>query len=308
MEMDSSVLMKTDLPLPLFGRGKVRDTYDLGDLLLIVSTDRISAFDVVLPCGIPDKGAVLNRLSAFWFEQTRDLIPNHLVEPLENPKRLDDFLSPKKRFKYPSCLTGRSMLVKKMARINIECIVRGYLAGSAWDEYRRTGTVCGYQLPRGLQESQELPEPLFTPTTKSEKGHDMPLTYDRLKDVVDATLAEDMRIASLKIYSYAREYARSKGIIIADTKMEFGLCGNRLTLIDELLTPDSSRFWDMESYRVGQSQPSYDKQPVRDWLANSDWNREPPAPVLPPGVISSTRIIYRQAYERLTGRQFEPVM
>jgi phosphoribosylaminoimidazole-succinocarboxamide synthase len=301
MGMDSKVLLRADLPIPLFGRGKVRDTFELGDLLLIVATDRISAFDVVLPCGIPDKGKILNRISTFWFEQTKKLIPNHLFEPLEDVTRLDEFLPPKKRFKYPKFLVGRSMLVKKVARINIECVVRGYLAGSAWEEYRRTGTVCGYQLPKGLQESQELPEPLFTPTTKAEKGHDKPLTMNEMKEVVDATLADDLKIASLNIYNFARDYAKNKGIIIADTKMEFGLNGNKLMLIDELLTPDSSRFWDMALFKPGQSQPSYDKQPVRDWLANSGWNKEPPAPMLPPEIIQRTCTIYSEAYERLTG-------
>jgi phosphoribosylaminoimidazole-succinocarboxamide synthase len=305
MEMDSSVLLGTDLPIPLFGRGKVRDTYDLGDLLLIVATDRISAFDVVLPCGIPQKGQVLNQLSAFWFDLTKKLIPNHLVESLEDVKRLDDFISPRKRFKYPNCLAGRSMLVKKMARINVECVVRGYLAGSAWEEYRRTGTVCGYTLPKGLVESQELPEPLFTPTTKAEKGHDVPLTINGLKEVVDATLADELQNASLTIYTYARDYARARGIIIADTKMEFGLQGNKLILIDELLTPDSSRFWDINSHIVGQSQPSYDKQPVRDWLEASGWNKEPPAPMLPPEIIDSTSRIYIKAFELLTGKSLK---
>jgi len=302
LRMDTSVLLKTDLPLPSFGRGKVRDTYELGDLLLIVATDRISAFDVVLPCGIPDKGVVLNRLSAFWFEQTRKLIPNHMVEMLEDVKRLDDLVALKKRFKYPEYLVGRSMLVKKMARINIECVVRGYLAGTAWEDYRKTGMAYGYPLPKGLQECQELPEPLFTPTTKAEKGHDMPLTMNELKQVVDSTLAEEIKRASLLIYNFARDFARTKGIIIADTKMEFGLQGNKLILIDELLTPDSSRFWDVDFYKVGQSQPSYDKQPVRDWLAQSGWNREAPAPMLPPEVITSTENLYRKAYERLTGK------
>jgi len=300
--MDNPVLLKTDLPLPLFGRGKVRDTYDLGDLLLIVATDRISAFDVILPCGIPDKGTVLNKLSAYWFAQTKKLIPNHMVEVLEDVKRLDDLVSLKKRFKYPEYLIGRSMLVKKMARINIECVVRGYLTGSAWEDYRKTGTAFGYPLPKGLQESQELPEPLFTPTTKAEKGHDIPLSMNELKEVVDSTLAEEIKKASLIIYNYARDFARTKGIIIADTKMEFGLQGNKLILIDELLTPDSSRFWDMESYCVGHSQPSYDKQPVRDWLSRSGWNKEPPAPMLSSEVIKSTAVLYRKAYERLTGQ------
>jgi phosphoribosylaminoimidazole-succinocarboxamide synthase len=300
--MDTSVLMKTSLPLPLFGRGKVRDTYELGDLLLIVTTDRISAFDVVLPCGIPDKGTVLNKLSLFWFEQTRKLIHNHLVEPLEDLKRLDDLVSLKKRFKYPPYLIGRSMLVRKMARINIECVVRGYLAGSAWEDYRKTGTAFGHPLPKGLQESQELPEPLFTPTTKAEKGHDMPLSMNQLKEVVDSTLAEEIKRASISIYVFGRDFARTRGIIIADTKMEFGLQGNKLILIDELLTPDSSRFWDLDSYRVGYSQPSFDKQPVRDWLSHSGWNKEPPAPMLPSEVIQSTANLYRKAYERLTGQ------
>jgi len=303
--MESPVVIKTDLPLPLYGRGKVRDTYELGDLLLIVATDRISAFDVILPCGIPDKGKVLNRISAFWFNQTHKIMPNHMVEPLEDLKRLDDLITTKKRFKYPDYLIGRSMLVKKMARINVECVVRGYLAGSAWEEYKKSGTVCGHQLPKGLQESQELPEPIFTPTTKAEKGHDMPLTFNELKEVVDATLADEMRIASINIYNLARDYAKTKNIIIADTKMEFGLHGNKLILIDELLTPDSSRFWDMQKYTVGQSQPSYDKQPVRDWLANTSWNREPPAPMLPDEVIKSTRHIYRQAYSLLTGNDLD---
>jgi phosphoribosylaminoimidazole-succinocarboxamide synthase len=300
--MESSVLLKTDLPLPLYGRGKVRDTYEVGDFLLIVATDRISAFDVVLPCGIPGKGKVLNRLSAFWFNQTRKLMPNHMVEPLESLQKLEDLITSKKRFKIPEYLIGRSMLVKKMARINIECVVRGYLAGSAWDEYKKSGSVCGYQLPKGLQESQELLEPLFTPTTKAEKGHDMPLTFTELKEVVDATLADEMKLASINVYNMARDYAKTRGIIIADTKMEFGLHGNKLILIDELLTPDSSRFWDINKYKVGQAQPSFDKQPVRDWLANSRWNREPPAPMLPDEVIQSTSHIYRQAYESLTGK------
>jgi phosphoribosylaminoimidazole-succinocarboxamide synthase len=303
--MDSKILMKADLPIPLFGRGKVRDTFDLGDLLLIVATDRISAFDVVLPCGIPDKGKVLNRISTFWFDQTKKIIPNHLVEPLEDVSRLDDFLPLKRRFKYPKFLVGRSMLVKKVARINIECVVRGYLAGSAWEEYKKSGTVCGYQLPKGLVESQELSEPLFTPTTKAEKGHDTPLTMAEMKEVVDATLADDMKIASINVYNFARNYAKDKGIIIADTKFEFGLNGNKLILIDEILTPDSSRFWDLALYKPGQSQPSYDKQPVRDWLANSGWNKEPPAPMLPADIIQRTCKIYREAYERLTGQNLE---
>mgnify|MGYP000694251882 CR=1 FL=1 len=298
--MDSSVVLTTDLPLQIFGRGKVRDSYDLGDALLIIATDRLSAYDVVVPCGIPGKGEILNKLSVFWFNQTKSIMPNHLIEPLENLNRLNDFIPVRKRFKYPEYLIGRSMLVKKMARINIECVVRGYLSGSAWDDYQKTGSVFGYELPGGLRESEELPDPLFTPTTKAEKGHDKPLTFEELKNEIDATLADDLKDASLKIYNYARNYARSKGIIIADTKMEFGLQGNKLILIDELLTPDSSRFWDAATYEIGRSQPSYDKQQVRDWLTESGWNQEPPAPMLPQEVIEKTGQTYSRVYEILT--------
>jgi phosphoribosylaminoimidazole-succinocarboxamide synthase len=305
MEKEPSILLKADLPLPLFGRGKVRDTYDLGDALLIIATDRISAFDVVLPCGIPDKGMVLNRLSGFWFNQCKRLMPNHLIELMEDLSRLNDYVPAKKQFQCPDYVKGRSMLVKKVARINIECVVRGYLAGSAWEEYKATGSICGYPMPRGLQESQELPEPIFTPTTKAEKGHDKPINMTEMKEMVDATLAEEMKQASLTVYNFARDYAASRGIIIADTKMEFGIIGNKLILIDELLTPDSSRFWDAQKYTVGQSQPSYDKQPVRDWLSRSGWNKEPPAPVLAPEVICHTTSIYREAFERLTGKKLK---
>ncbi len=296
-----SVLLDTDLPLPLFFRGKVRDTYNLGDRLLIIATDRISAFDVVLPSGIPNKGLVLNQLSVFWFNQTRNLMPNHLVAVIDDVHYLDSYLPPKSSFSYPDYLAGRSMIVKKAERIPIECVVRGYLAGSAWAEYRQYGTVFGIALAKGLQESQELPQPLFTPTTKAESGHDQPLTTDEMKRLVGEALAEELKEKSLAIYNYAREYARTRGIIIADTKMEFGMDNGKLILIDELLTPDSSRIWDASRYRVGQSQPSYDKQPVRDWLTASGWNKEPPAPMLPPEVITSTTQRYEQAYERLTG-------
>ncbi len=296
-------LINTNLPLPLFIRGKVRDSYDLGNLLLIVATDRISAFDSVLPSGIPDKGLVLNQLSAFWFKKTKDLAPNHLVEAVDDVHSLDSYLPTESRFPYPSYLAGRSMVVKKVERIPIECVVRGYLAGSAWVEYQQYGTISGLPAARGLKECQELPKPLFTPTTKAETGHDQPLTMDEIKRLVDEALAEEIKEKSLAIYSYAREYARARGIIIADTKMEFGLDNGKLILIDELLTPDSSRFWDAEQYKVGQSQPSYDKQPVRDWLVQSGWNKEPPAPMLPPEVIEATTKRYREAYERLTGRR-----
>jgi len=303
MTISPSVLINTDMPLPLFIRGKVRDTYDLGNLLLIVATDRISAFDSVLPCGIPDKGLVLNHLSAFWFKKTRNLVPNHLVEVVGDVHCLDSYLPAESRFPYPSYLANRSMVVKKVKRIPIECVVRGYLSGSAWAEYRQWGTISGLPVAKGLLESQELPQPLFTPTTKAETGHDQPVTMDEMKRLVGEALAEEIKGKSLAIYSYAQEYARARGVIIADTKFEFGLDNDKLILIDELLTPDSSRIWDAELYKVGESQPSYDKQPVRDWLTQSGWNKEPPAPMLPPEVIEATTERYQQAYERLTGRR-----
>ncbi len=303
MTNNPSPLISTDLPLPLFIRGKVRDSYDLGNHLLIIATDRISAFDSVLPIGIPDKGLVLNQLSAFWFKKTQNLVPNHLIETVDDVRRLDGYLTSKSRFAYPSYLAGRSMIVNKVERIPVECVVRGYLAGSAWEEYQQSGTVFGLPLPEGQQESQELLQPLFTPTTKAETGHDLPLSMDEMRKLVGKALAEVIKEKSLAVYGYAREYARATGIIIADTKMEFGLDNGKLILIDELLTPDSSRLWDAGQYKVGQSQPSYDKQPVRDWLVQSGWNKEPPAPTLPPDVIKATARRYRQAYERLTGRK-----
>ncbi len=301
--MSNNVLLNTNLPLPLFLRGKVRDTYDLGNQLLIVATDRISAFDSVLPCGIPDKGWVLNQLSIFWFRQTANLVLNHLLEAVDDVHCLDSYLLEERRFAYPSYLAGRSMVVKKAKRLPIECVVRGYLSGSAWAEYEQYGTISGLPSPKGLKQSQELPRPLFTPTTKAETGHDQPLTMDEMKSLVGEALAEEIKEKSLAIYDYSQEYARARGIIIADTKMEFGLNNDKLILIDELLTPDSSRIWDAELYAVGQSQPSYDKQPVRDWLVQSGWNKEPPAPMLPPEVIEATTKRYQQAYEKLTGRE-----
>jgi len=303
MSNGSEVLLKTDLPLPPFFRGKVRDTYGLGNLLLIVATDRISAFDLVLPCGVPDKGRVLNQLSFFWFRQTANLVPNHLVEAIDDVHSLDTYLSQAERFAYPDYLVGRSMVVRKAERIPVECVVRGYLFGSAWLEYQEKGSVCGIPLPKGLKQSQELAEPIFTPTTKADSGHDLPLTMGELKKLVGAKLAEELEEKSRAVYSYARGYALAQGIIIADTKMEFGLDDNRVILIDELLTPDSSRFWEAAQYKVGQSQPSYDKQPVRDWLINSGWNQESPVPMLPAEVIEATTARYREAYQRLTGRK-----
>ena len=299
----SSVLMETDLPLPLFIRGKVRDTYDLGSHLLIVATDRISAFDSVLPCGIPLKGHVLNRLSSFWFRRTAEIVPNHMAEAVDNVHCVDSYLPADKRFPCPSYLRGRSMVVKKVKRIPVECVVRGYISGSAWAEYQKHGTVNGEAMPKGLKESQELKEPIFTPTTKAETGHDEPITMKDIIKLIGLHTAQEIEEKSLAIYNYAREYARSQGIIIADTKFEFGIDNGRLTLIDEILTPDSSRFWDAEQYKAGQSQASYDKQPVRDWLVASGWDKEPPAPTLPEDVIEATTRIYVHAYEKLTGRQ-----
>jgi phosphoribosylaminoimidazole-succinocarboxamide synthase len=301
--LNSTVLLNTDLPLPLFIRGKVRDNYDLGNHLLIIATDRISAFDSVLPCGIPDKGLVLNQLSIFWFRQTANLVSNHLVEAVDDVHCLDTYILAEDRFPYPSYLSGRSMIVKKVKRIPIECVVRGYLAGSAWTEYQQYGTISGLPLANRLKQSQELPQPLFTPTTKAETGHDQPLSMDKIERIVGKALAEEMREKSLAIYSFAQEYAQTRGIIIADTKMEFGLDNDKLILIDELLTPDSSRLWDAELYKVGHSQPSYDKQPVRDWLVQAGWNKKPPAPMLPPEVIEATTRRYQQAYERLMDRK-----
>lgn len=320
--------MQTDLPLPLFIRGKVRDTYDLGEHLLIIATDRMSVFDVVLPTGIPDKGKALNQTSAFWFEKTKHLLPNHLVAAVNDPDILDDYLPKNKRFAYPEYLAGRSMIVKKAERIPLEWVIRGYLSGSAWEEYKKSGMIGGKKAPKGLRESQELPEPVFTPTSKAETGHDLPITMDEVKKILGSAmtsgnannplaamgdigrlfgnaLAQEMEEKSLAVYNYAREYARERDIIIADTKMEFGLIDGKLTLIDELLTPDSSRFWDAEKYKVGQSQPSFDKQPVRDWAAATGWDKEPPGPELTQKIIEETTARYREAYRRLAGKELK---
>ncbi|MBU2535113.1 MAG: phosphoribosylaminoimidazolesuccinocarboxamide synthase [Chloroflexota bacterium] len=302
MGNDLSVIRGTDLPLPLFIKGKVRDTYDLGNHLLIIATDRISAFDFVLPSAIPCKGLVLNQLSVFWFRHTSEIVPNHLVETVQDVHCLDTYIAAENRFPCPAYLVGRSMVVKKVKRIPVECVVRGYLAGSGWAEYQEQGKVAGFTLPKRLRESQKLPEPLFTPTTKAESGHDLPITMDEVEKEVGEKRALEIKEKSLAIYNYAQEYAAKRGIIIADTKMEFGLDGDRLILIDELLTPDSSRIWESGLYQVGQAQPSYDKQPLRDWLVESGWNKEPPAPPLPPDVVNATSRRYIQAYERITGQ------
>ncbi len=302
MSSSAAVLLNTNLPLPSFRRGKVRDVYDLDDELLIVSTDRISAFDVVLPCGIPGKGKVLTWLSAFWFEKTAHILPNHVIKVVDSDAVLNEVKNLSGHLEeLPDSLIGRSMLVAKAERIPVECIVRGYLSGSAWAEYRETGKFGSIRLPSGMRESQEFPQPIFTPTTKSDSGHDRLLVSGDIEDLGIKDIYEELAKKSLLVYGYARDYARDRGIIIADTKFEFGFIDGRLALIDELLTPDSSRFWDAGRYEVGRSQPSFDKQPVRDWLSGSGWDQRSPAPMLPYEVIEGTAKRYREVYRKLTG-------
>lgn len=294
-------VLETNLPLPLYGRGKVRDTYDLGNSLLIVATDRISAFDVVLPCAIPYKGKVLNQLAGFWFAKTTHIVPNHVISLVDRADTLPASLSNMEP--QPAYLIGRSMVARKAKLIPVECVARGYLSGSAWAEYQAQGTACGLKLPARLRESEKLPLPIFTPTTKAESGHDMPLTRKDLVKLVGQSRADELEALTKKVYSFAHEYALGKGIIIADTKMEYGLVGDKLILIDELLTPDSSRFWEASQYVVGRSQPSYDKQPVRDWLVQLGWDKKPPAPMLSDEAIEETTQRYCEAYRRLTGKE-----
>lgn len=300
------VLLETDLP-NLYYRGKVRDTYEMdSDQFLLITTDRVSAFDVVLPGGVPDKGIVLNQLSAFWFNQTSDIVPNHLIDVVNDVNWLNNTYGEKVcsgYYSYPPYVARRSMIVRRAERIDVECVVRGYISGSAWAEYQKSGTICGMALPNGLRESQQLPQPIFTPTTKAETGHDEAITIDQMKNLVGEALTREIMEKSLAVYEYAAQYALSQGIIIADTKMEFGMVRDKLSLIDELLTPDSSRFWDVETYSLGKPQPSFDKQPLRDWLVSSGWNKEPPAPELPTEVIEDTARRYREAYRRLTGKE-----
>jgi phosphoribosylaminoimidazole-succinocarboxamide synthase len=289
-------LLNLDLPgVTKLKSGKVREVFDLGDRLLFVATDRISAFDCIMPNGIPHKGEVLTQISYFWFAQTEGFQPHHL---LSHPGEL----LPANLQPFAGKLGRRSMIVKKAQPLAIECVVRGYLAGSGWKEYREKQTVCGIKLPAGLKESSELPEPIFTPATKAETGHDENIAFEQAAEIVGAGLAERARAASLKIYQFARDYARRRGIIIADTKFEFGLLDGKLILIDELLTPDSSRFWPADQYQPGKSQPSFDKQFVRDYLETLDWNKTPPAPALPPEVVAKTEAKYLEAYQRLTGK------
>ena len=293
-----SVLLKTNLPDKLLSRGKVRENYELDDKILMVATDRISAFDVILPCGIPDKGMVLNLLSAFWFDKTAHLVSNHMLQVIED---INDLKTYRPEYDYPSYLARRSMVVKRVKVFPVECIVRGYLSGSAWAEYTKKGTIHDELAPSGLLDSQQLPHPIFTPTTKAETGHDQPLSMDELVRLVGEDMALELKEKSLAVYRFASEYAITRGIIIADTKMEFGLLDNQVVLVDELLTPDSSRFWDAEVYEVGHSQPSFDKQMVRDWLQSSGWNKEPPAPMLPFDLIQRTSERYQDVYQRLSG-------
>jgi phosphoribosylaminoimidazole-succinocarboxamide synthase len=278
--------------LKLIGRGKVRDLYQVGDDLLIVATDRLSAFDVVLPTPIPDKGRVLTQLSLFWFEKLKNVVPSHVLRA----KNFTGNLAP-----YAAELEGRSMLVRKTQPIPIECVVRGYLSGSGWKDYKKSGAVCGIKLPEGLQESSKLPEPIFTPSTKATSGHDENISFEETSAHIGAPLANRLKQVSIEIYKQARDYAAERGIIIADTKFEFGLLGDELIWIDEALTPDSSRFWPAGEYRPGQAQVSFDKQYVRDYLEQIGWNKQPPGPELPANVVSATRARYLEAYEKITG-------
>jgi len=293
----STPLLQTNFSdLKLAARGKVRDIYDLGDALLIVTSDRISAFDVIMEEGIPDKGFVLTQISAFWFKMMENLIPNHIIST-----DVKDF--PKECQKYAAELEGRSMLVKKAKPLIVECIVRGYLSGSGWKDYKANGSICGIKLPSGLLESSKLPEPIFTPSTKAELGtHDENISFEEMKKLCGEKLAEQVKEATIKIYSKARDYADTKGIIIADTKFEFGIYNNELIIIDECLTPDSSRFWPKESYKPGGPQPSFDKQFLRDYLETLDWGKTAPAPPLPEEIVRKTGEKYMEALVKLTGK------
>jgi phosphoribosylaminoimidazole-succinocarboxamide synthase len=294
-----SVLIETTLP-NLYARGKVRDTYDLGGgRLLMVATDRISAFDVVLPNGIPDKGAVLTQLSAFWFQRTADVLPNHFIRLIESTEA-DDV-----PFPVPPEFVGRAMIVKKAERLDVECVARGYLSGSGWVDYQESGSVCGIPLPKGLRESDQLPEPIFTPATKAASGHDLNISIEEVANMIGSETAARLRDSTLTIYRHAADYARQRGIIIADTKLELGWHDGELILIDEVLTPDSSRFWAVDTYEPGKPQPSFDKQFVRDWLIRIGWNREPPAPELPPDVVEGTSDRYCEAFRRLAGQELK---
>ena len=290
-------LLTLDLPgIPKVKSGNVREVFDLGQYLLFVATDRISAFDCIMPNGIPNKGKALTQMSHYWFDETESIIKNHRVARADAP--LPPELKP-----FEAKLAGRSMIVLKAKPLAIECVVRGYLAGSGWKEYKKSQSVCGVALPPGLLESSELPEPIFTPSTKAEEGHDENISFEQAEKIVGADIARKVRDASIKLYSWARDHARKRGIIIADTKFEFGLLDGEVILIDEVLTPDSSRFWPMSEYQSGRGQSSFDKQFVRDYLENLGWNKQPPAPKLPADVVAKTAEKYAEAYRCLTGKE-----
>ncbi|MGQ9634656.1 MAG: phosphoribosylaminoimidazolesuccinocarboxamide synthase [Bryobacteraceae bacterium] len=294
--MPTPVLLETNMPaLQLVGRGKVRDVYAAEDKLIIVATDRISAFDYVLATGIPDKGRVLTQLSVFWFDFLKDVTPTHFLSA-----DIDEY--PAVARQYREQLEGRSMLVKRARMLEVECVARGYLSGSGWKEYLASGTVCGIPLPAGLKESDRLPQPIFTPATKAQSGHDENISFERVAKMIGAELAARLRDLTLAIYEKAAAYAEARGIILADTKFEFGFVDGELVLADEVLTPDSSRFWPKDTYRPGGPQPSYDKQYVRDYLEAIHWNKQPPAPALPPEVAAKTSEKYKEAYRALTGK------
>lgn len=297
---EEQVLLNINLPgVKLFKKGKVRNVFDLGDMLLLVASDRISAFDSVMPNGIPDKGKILTQLSAFWFDFTSSFIANHLITAnvADFPKEINIHDDIKK------VLDKRTMLTKKTDSIDIECVARGYLSGSAWAEYQKSGSVCGIKLPAGLKESDKLPEPIFTPATKAASGHDENISEKKMMDIIGTEDGTFLRDKTLEIYNKASEYADSKGIIIADTKFEFGKLDNKIIIIDEMLTPDSSRFWPKDQYKPGGAQPSFDKQFVRDYLISIKWDKEPPAPRLSEEVVAKTREKYLEAYKMITGRK-----
>jgi len=296
------VVLETNLPNILY-RCKVRDTFDLGHgLLLMVATDRISAFDVVLPNGIPDKGYVLSRMSRFWFELTEHIVPNHFVALADDPESLGELTDHPLIKSLPPEIARQASVVKRAERIDVECVVRAYLTGTALVDYKKSGTIFGIPAPQGLVDGSKLPELLFTPTTKAETGHDEPMTMDEVTAMTGRALAEQLKALSFAVFQYAHDYAAERGIIMADTKFEFGIHEGKVILIDEVLTPDSSRFWEGTKYAPGQSQPNYDKQFVRDWLLKQTWDRTPPAPMLPPEIVEKTRDRYLEAYRRLTGQ------
>ena len=293
-----SVLIDSPLPNRTY-RGKVRDTYDLGDRMLIVATDRLSAFDAILPTGIPDKGKVLSQMSAWWFQRTSQVVPNHFI------RLADGTAADELPFALPPELIGRTTIAHKAKRIDVECIVRGFMAGSAWEEYTKYGTINGIRMEKGITEGEQLFEPMFTPTTKADEGHDEPMTLSDLMQEVGPETTQVLKLRSLALYNFAAAYARERGIIIADTKFEFGFFNDEIIVIDEILTPDSSRFWDVNDYKTGRSQPSFDKQYVRDWLTQSGWDKEPPAPELPADIVAGTSERYKEAFRRLTDQEVQ---